>query len=368
MRGGVFFLSFILFLLALHPISPAEVDLSPEYATRYSVERDGDVTILSVLEPWPGGEPIRYALVPRGSGLSRPGVEATIEVPVRTVVSLSSTYIPHLDSLELLDRLVGVDRRSYIYNQEVRRRIDDGEILEVGDIDSLDMERLLAARPEMIMASALSEEDLLRLSRPGFPVVVNADWLETSPLGRAEWIRFLSLFFEKSEEAQRIHQRIAAEYEETRNRLAQATERPTLLANAPYRGEWAVPAGESYLATLFEDAGADYLWSETEGTGSVFRSLEEVFARAREAEFWVNLGFRWSSREDVRAVDPRLAEFRAFHEGSMYHYNRRVRPGGANDFWESGAARPDIVLADLGRIFHPELLGDHELYYYRRIE
>lgn len=346
----------------------------PEYATGFSIDATEAGGVLTVHEPWPGGAPIRYLLIPRDEGASSRGIameeyEAVIETPIRSIVTLSTTYLPHLASLGLLDTLAAVDRESYVYTDQVRRLLERGSVLEVGNSDALDVERLLAIDPDLVMTSALGPEDpvITALERADIPVVINADWLETSPLGRAEWIRFVAALYDAEDEAEELFQGVTRRYREARRLLAAAQERPTVLLNAPYRGEWAVPAGDSYMAQLVADAGGEYLWSDTEGTGSIFLDLEEVFAVAGEAEYWLNLGFRWRRRADVARSDTRLTQFAAYRSGAMYHYNRRVREDGANDFWESGAGRPDILLRDIGRILHPELMEDHDLYYYRKL-
>lgn len=368
--AGSFTLTLLL-LLTLAPGATAQ-GLSPSYAEGFRVEVEGDRRLLEILQPWPGGEPLRYLLCDGESADPLPpaGVDGVISVPVRSIVSLSSTYIVHLEALGLLDRLVAVDRRSSIYSSAVRELISEASVMEVGSAEGLDVERLVVAEPGLVMTSALGAEDatLSRLERASLPALVNGDWLESSPLGRAEWIKLFGVLFDREREAAKRFDEIVGRYESIRGRLAEAGERPQVLLNAPYQGSWALPAGESYMARLLEDAGARYPWGDTSGTGSLFLDLEEVFARAGGSDYWVNLGFGWRTLEDVVSADPRLASFDPYSTGRMYHYNRRVREDGANDFWESGAARPDLILADLGGIFHPQLMGDHELHYYRRLE
>lgn len=370
LRAAPSLLPLLLYLVL--PPAAQSTPVEPTYATGFRVEAEGTTRILTIERPWPGGAPLRYALIEGGTGESPdlPEVDGVIETPVRTVVSLSSTYIAHLETLDLLDRIVAVDRRSSIYSGRVRRLIDEGKVEEVGVAERLEVETVIDLSPELVITPALGREDvtLRALDRAGVPALVNADWLETTPLGRAEWVKLFGLLFGREEEATSRFEEVRRGYQETLDRLADGQRGPKVLVNAPYNGSWALPAGESYMARLLADAGADYPWSETPGTGSIFLDLEEVFARAADAEVWVNLGFGWRTPRDVVSADPRLASFAPYRSGRMYHYNRRVREDGANDFWESGAARPDRILADLGRIFHPDLISDHEFHYYRPLE
>lgn len=331
------------------------------------------LTVVTVRDAWPGAEPLRYALVSPGAPVpDGDRFDGVISVPVQRVVALSTTVIPHFRDLGVVDRLVGVDLAEHVYDDEVYRRVGRGDVAAVGSAESLNLERVVAARPDLIVTSAMGRDDptLVRLASSGIPVVVLADWREVSPLGRAEWIRLFGALFGRRAEADRLFRERVGRYEEISGRVAAVPEgeRPSVFANAPWQGTWPVPGGDSYIATLFADGGGRYLWADSPGTGSRFLDLEAVLQRAVNGDFWFNLNFGWVSREDARRLDSRLTVFKAYRTGQMYHYNRRVRPWGANDFWESGAARPDVVLADLVRIMHPELLPDHELVYYRRLE
>ncbi|WP_018526312.1 ABC transporter substrate-binding protein [Alkalispirochaeta alkalica] len=336
-------------------------------------ERHQEVRISNA---WPGAPDLVYHLVPRGidpGGLDLPPGRV-IPVPPRRVVSLSTPNIPFIRDLGELSSLVGVDTADYVYDEGVRQALREGAVGTTGAGAQLDLERLLALRPDLVLLSAYSPDDpaLRRLEAAGVPVMVIADWREATPLGRAEWVRLFGALYEKDALAQELFSDRARRYRDLARRTDRAIPRdarPGVFANAPWQGQWPLPAGESYLARLFADAGARYLWADTRGTGSLFLDLEAVLARAVDAEFWVNLNATWSSPEDIRREDPRLTLFRAFREGQVYHHHRRQRARGANDFWETGVGRPDLVLKDLVAIFHPQadLVPGHELFFYRRI-
>lgn len=346
-----------------------------EHARNLAIEPCDHSTIVTVRNAWPDAPDLTYTLEPRRTSPSA-GPASAIRTPLQRVISLSTPNIPFLRDLGVLDSLVGVDTADYVYDQTVLDAIARGRVRSVGSGANLDLERVLELNPDLVLVSALGPDDtaVRRLEGAGIPVLIVADWREATPLGRAEWIRLFGALYERDTRARDLFLQRASRYAEIRDQVAARVppdRRPTVLANGPWQGNWPVPSGESYMARLFADAGADYLWAETPGTGTIFLDMEAVLARALTADYWINLNYDWTSRADVRRADPRLTAFAAYRSGRMYHHIRRVRPSGANDFWESGVGRPDIVLADLVKILHGERLGllpDHQPLYYRRID
>ncbi|MEX2444298.1 MAG: ABC transporter substrate-binding protein [Alkalispirochaeta sp.] len=336
--------------------------------------REHGVTV-TISNAWDGAPELTYALVLPGASEPSPdtrdSLEAVVELPVRRIASLATPALAHLADLGALDRVVAVDNLQYVYSRRVLEAAEAGRIVEVGSGAELNLERLIAAEPDVVIASAYGTDDptVARIQATGIPVIVYADWREHDPLARAEWITLFGVLVERSDRAEGVFAERRRRYRELAELVEESiADRPTIMANAPWQGSWPVPAGDSYVARLFADAGGDYLWADRSGTGSRFLDLESVLSRAAEADFWINLNMGWTGRDDVREADPRLAAFAPYQSRRMYHHNARVRPSGANDFWESGATRPDLVLADLVHILHPDLLPDHDLTYYRRLD
>ncbi len=347
------------------------------YAENLSIEHLTDrpgVTEITIKEPWPGAAPIRYAVLQTGAELGgeRREYAAVIGAEPQRVISLVTPSIAHLGDLGLLERIVGVENPDYIYNSEVLARLESGDVARVGGGPELDLERVVALQPDLVFVSALGPDEaaLRRLSSAGIPVVLLSDWREQSPLGRAEWLKLFGTLFNRGQEAEEIFAERAERYEQLQalTALLPDNQRPSIMANGPWQGSWPTPAGDSYIARLFGDAGGSYLWDDIPGTGSHFLDLESILARAAQAEYWFNLNYDWNTMADVVQADPRLARFQAFQNGRMYHHNARERDSGANDFWESGAGRPDLVLADLVHIMHPDLLPEHSPVYYQKLE
>ncbi len=353
------------------------VDYFPEkvkitHAENLSVEYHNHYKVVTIATPWPGAtEPIRYALVQCGTPAPEGFTpETIIEVPVRTIVTLSTTYLPFLDELGLLDRLVAVDDTTYVSNPKVLQMAAEGKLATLGYGAGINVEKALELKPDLIMAygSGAPEYDAHPvLIKAGLKVAINAEWMDTSPLGRAEWGKYIALFFNKEAEAEALFAKTVQKYTELSKLAASVTERPTVFANTPYQGTWYMPGGRSYVATFFKDAGANYLWADDTSSGSLSLSFEAVFERAKEADYWLNIGF-YATLNDLKAADPRFAEFAAFQKGNVWNNDAKVTPQGGNDYFETAVAHPELVLADLIKIFHPELLPDHTLIYYRHVE
>jgi iron complex transport system substrate-binding protein len=228
---------------------------------------------------------------------------------------------------------------------------------------------ILDLQPDLIMAynSGVPDYDAYpKINEAGLNVVLNGDNLETTPLGRAEWGKFIALFFNKEAEAEQLYNKTASKYEGLVKLAASAKTKPAVFVNVNYQGTWYMSGGKSYVAQFLSDAGANYLWADEPTVGELMLSFEEVLNKAVNADYWVNTGF-WNSAEEALADDVRYGEFAAFKNNRVYNNNARSNVNGGNDYFESGVANPDIILADLIKIFHPELLHDHQLYYYHQL-
>jgi iron complex transport system substrate-binding protein len=389
LRGGGLIalrcLVLLVFACALPELGAADPpELEVRYADHLTLDSYPGYTVARVSRTWLGGdaEALIYACIDPAADASVARVkerirrrfpaippDAIFTPPIKRMVTLSSTYIPSLLRLEVEDALVAVDKAEHIYSERVRRMIESGKIAEVGAAGSLDIERLLALEPDAVMATGGSGEWSVApgLEKAAVPLIVNADYLESSPLGRAEWIKFTALLFGKPEEGREQFRRIEERYTQLERRAQKAASRPRVLLNRPMQGRWVLPGGDGYMAQLLEDAGAHYLWEERGGTESMVLDPEAVFARAGRAEFWLHQ-YGWDSLKEIARAEPYLTQLPAFKQHRVLNNDRRVTAAGANDFYESGALRPDLVLADLIAIFHPNMLPEHELRYYRYLE
>lgn len=355
-----------------------DVDYFPQKASiqttdSFSVEYFNNYKVVTVQEPWAGGEPINYVLVQCGTPAPENMGDAIVivEVPRTTLVTMSTTYLPFVVKLGLLDHLIGLDAPDFVSTVEVREKIDAGELVTIGSGAEVNVEVALDLEPSLIMTygSGIPDYDAFPvLIEAGLPVVLNAEFMETSPLARAEWLKYLALFYNLEAEGEALFDDIAAQYGELVALAAGVENRPTVFTNSPWDGTWHMSGGKSSVAQLLADAGADYLWASDESTGSLYLDFETVFEMAADADFWVNAGGYWFSLDDAKTEDERFAHFAAFQNGNVWSNNLALNEFGGNDYWEGGTAFPNRVLADLIAIFHPELLPDHEFVYYRQLQ
>lgn len=355
----------------------------PHYAQGFSVDYHNHYKVVTVQNPWRDATvTFQYVLVQCGTPKPEGFAEAqVVEIPVDRVISLSTTHLPHLEALDLLSHLVGVSRGQQVSSAAVRTKLDRGELQSVGNGSTLNLELLLSLQPGLVttFGTGSSERDTFpKLIEFGIPTAVIAEYMESSPLGQAEWLKFTALFFNQEAQAERVFATIAQDYQTLANRvhiattqasqtLAQTLERPTVLVGSSQNGTWYMPGGRSYIAQLLQDAGADYLWADDESGGSIPLAFEEVFDRGANADFWINQSQDWRSLQDAIVIDPRYGKFVALQQARVYNNDAQVNSTGANDYWESGIISPHIILADLITIFHPDVLPEHELVYYRKL-
>ncbi len=347
--------------------------LSVAYASGFDVEYHNNYKVVTVTNPWQGAqESFRYVLLQCGTPAPE-GVEgAVVEVPVKNIIAMSTTYLPTLEDLGLIDRLIGLDSYMWTTNPAVRTRIESGDIAEIGGGAAVNVELTLDLDPALVMTYGTGFADYDThpvLLEAGIPVALNGDFVEQSPLGRAEWMKFIALFFNREAAAAAQFDTVAMEYHAVAELTATLTERPSVLLGSVYNGTWYVAGGGSYMARLLADAGAAYLWSDEGDVGALPLDFESVYAVAAEAEFWLNPDNSfWFSVENVLDSDPRYGDFAPLKRGQMYNNNARVNENGGNAYYEEGAAHPERVLKDLVKILHPHLLPDHELRFYQQVQ
>lgn len=346
--------------------NPKETDLFldkayPETAIGYSVEYHGTYKVVRLHDPWNQ----TYILVQRGEEVPSGYSDVQVfTIPVDRVVTLSTTQLPMIISLNESASVKGHEGLKWAHGDEIKELADAGEIIEVGQ----DLELMVTLEPDVIFCDANdnSISEKYKYIEVGLNPVIEAEWMEEDPLGRAEWIKYYALFYNKEKTANEVYEQIQNNYTTIRKKAADVAYRPTVLNGITWHGSWCADGGGSYMAQLFRDAGGDYIWNDTPDRDNLWFDFEYVYDQGHDAEFWIDTGTAESS-EELLAMDPRYEKFKAFRTGRVYGHNARVNEFGGNDFWQSGLVRPDIVLADLVKILHPELLPDHELYYYQQI-
>ncbi len=348
---------------------PAKISLT--HTDGFSVEYHNSYKVVTVETPWPGAEAVQYVLVQCGAPAPEGFEDAqVIEVPVKRIITMSTTYLPFLEAYGVLDRLVGIDDATYVNNPTVLQMAADGDVAQIGYGAGVNVEQILDLEPDLVMTYGSGTPDYDAhpvLLNAGIKVALNAEWLTNSPLDRAEWGKFIALFFNQEATAEALFAETVARYDALKAQAADVTSKPTVFTDSEYQGTWFVAGGQSFTAQLLADAGADYLWADDESTASIPVAFEAVFERAANADYWINVGFL-SSLAELQAMDERYADFAALQNGNVWNNNKRLNANGGSDYYESAVAHPDDVLADLIAIFHPDLLPDHEFVYYHALQ
>ena len=342
-----------------------------KYARNFKVITYNDIKLLKIPEPYKGAKNgLSYWLIPKGISTPDSLKNATvINTPVSSIVCTSTTHIKALELLGISEKLVGFASTQYISSEKIRQQVENGVTREVGRDSNLNIEVMLDLSPELLMSYSLTGDysKLAPIERSGIRTIQNAAFLEETPLGRSEWIKFTALLFGKEKEADSIFQIIADNYNQVLKLVDTQVEQPTVLSGIVYGDTWIMPGGNSWVGKFFKDAGADFLWKDTFETGSLKLSFEAVYEKANKADYWIGAASHFSL-DGLKGADQRYASFDAFSNKHVYTYNARQIPNGGNDYFESGISRPDIILNDLVKIVHPNLLPDYELYYYRKLE
>lgn len=351
--------------------SEASADkLENTYAKGFKIEKFKDFKVLTVYNPWQHAQGVEYKYVLAENAEAVPDSLKKfdfIQIPVKRIVCLSTTHLAFLKELNELDAICGVSAPEFIYDSLIREKVKAGKISNVGYDQAMNIETIISLKPDFVMAYGVGSESsgqFQRLKQLGVKVVFNAEYLEQTPLGKAEWLNFVGAFFNKEDSAAQLFKTTSETYTNLAQKAASVKEKPMVLSGLPWKGVWYVPGGKSYASNFIYDAGGDYLWKEDMGSESIPLSLETVLERANKAQLWINPGSALNLSE-MALLDPRIKTIRSLQEKKVFNFNRRLSPGGGNDFWESGVVHPDLILKDLIAIFHPDLIPNHTFVYYQ---
>jgi iron complex transport system substrate-binding protein len=351
-------------------VDDPDVDWFPDKVTfdaasGIRVDYDGNVKLVTIDRPTddPSAEPITVALVQCGT-TADVQADVVVEVPVDSVATYSTTFLQGFELIDRVDAISAHGGLSFVSSEAITAAADAGDIVEVGDQTAPDLEALAAAEPDVVMVSAgFGGADAVEpFAALDVPVIPNASYLETEPVARAEWMKLEAMLLNEEAAVVPVFDQIAADYAELTELVADVEERPTVLVNAPFEGTWFVSGGDSYTNAIIRAAGGEYVFADLEGSTEPL-DLETVLAEAQDADVWLQAGSVATPPDQFLADDERLGEFTAFPD-RVYANDADLGPTGGNQFFEVGAVRPDLVLADVIAILHPDLLPDHELRFY----
>ena len=366
---NIFFVVFLCLLLSCKSNKPNQQTetgtdtLKLTYAQGFAIRYFADYKEVIVYSPWvKGTEYARYYLV-KNNNIKIPADGTKVQIPLKSMAATSVTHFEFLNLLGELKTVIAVCSPEIIYNPEINKRIGEGRIADLGNSFNINVEKTLQLKPAAVMMSGYNQNDpyAVRVSQAGIPVIFNNEWMESSLLARAEWIKFVAAFYDREKQADSIFSLVDKRYNEIKSKAAAVKNKPNIMAGSNFRGTWYMPSGRNYMGKLFDDAGASYFYANDTTAGSLPLNVEMVLKNFSQTDFWLNCNFK--SIEDLLNADAKHAYFRPVKLKQVYNFNKRLLPSTANDFWESAVARPDLLLSDLIAILHPEILPGYQLVY-----
>lgn len=342
--------------------------VKPQYAQGFKLTYADAYVLLDIQDPQNKESAIfHYALVRRGNRPSGiPQDYTVIETPIRSVICMTSLQLSNFIKMDALDKVVGITSTRHLFNEKMNAQLKTGKTAKIGIEGNFDNEVIMSMNPDLILVSPFKRGGYETIKETGIPLIPHLGYKETTPLGQAEWIKFVGLLLGTEQEANDKFAAIEKRYTELKKQTAngKVTKRPVVFSGELKGGNWYAMGGKSFLAQLFKDAGADYFLKDDERSGGVTLDFETVYNQAEQADFWriVNSHPGTYSYEVLKEQDPRYADFRAFREKGVIYCNMKDTP-----FYESMPTEPEVVLADLLHIFHPDLLPDHTPVYYKRL-
>lgn len=378
MQKQLFFLITLLFIFSCKsdkkasPISENKTQNSTiEFAKGFDISYHEGYKIITLKNAWPGSEKeFKYALIEKGTTLDSPEkYDAIIHIPIDEIVVTSTTHIPSLEMLDVEGSLIGFPNLEYISSVKTRKRISEGHITELGKNEAINTEVLIEINPDVVVGFAVdgNNKTLATIKKTGIPVVYNGDWTETSPLGKAEWIKFFAAFYNKEKEANHIFNEIKNSYQDAKKLASTSKNKPTVLSGAMYKDVWYLPQGESWAAQFIADANGDYLWKDNKGTGSISLNLESVLEKGKQAEIWIGPSY-YTNLKQLQEGHSVYEQFDAFKNDQVYSFTNKKGETGGLLYFELAPNRPDLVLKDLIKILHPELLTDYEPFFFEKLK
>lgn len=340
---------------------------TPEYAGGFDIKGayGKESVIITSTNPWQGADSVATQLFIARSGETVPEgfTGQVLEGNAKRIVAMSSTHIAMLDAVGAADNVVGVSGLDFVSNPKILARRDS--IGDVGYDGNINYELLMSLDPDLVLLFGVNGASAMegKLKELGIPYMYVGDYLEESPLGKAEWMVALSEVLGKREAGEKTFAEIPMRYNALKQKVADAgLPAPSVMLNTPYGDSWFIPSTKSYAVQLISDAGGSYIYGKNTGNASLPVDMEEAYLLASDADMWINVGIA-NSLDDVAKMCPKFTDTRCFRNGNVYNNNARTNAAGGNDYWESAVVNPDILLRDLIKIFHPELVSEDFVYY-----
>ncbi|WP_111707500.1 ABC transporter substrate-binding protein [Lutibacter citreus] len=336
-----------------------------KYATGFNILKTNNKTQIIITAPYPGATD-KYVF---NLSSEKSNKKNHIKTPINSIVVTSTTHIPALELLNIENKLVGFPNTDFISSEKTRKLIDQNLVVDLGHPEHINTETLLNLQPDLVMGFGVTSNNKMyeTIEKFGIPVIINGDWLEKTPLGRAEWIKLYGALFNKEKQADSIFKNIEKNYLEAKEIAKNSKNKPTFICGGLYKDVWYLPGGNSFEATFLKDANTNYLWKDSKGTGSLSLNVENVFEKSENADIWISPGM-YKTLKDLGEEHLIYTKMKAFNNKEIYSYNNTTGETGGIWYFELAPTRPDLVLKDLIKIAHPDLLPNYKFTFYKKLK
>ena len=306
-----------------------------------------------------------FALRERGTKPAIPKGLTVLNLPMERFICMTSLQLSSFIRLGATEKVVGITSTRYLANEQMNRQLEEGTTRKIGIEGNFDTEIIMNLAPEVILISPFKEGGYDVMKEVGIPLLPHLGYKETTPLGQAEWLKLVGLLTGEPDKAMQIFAQIEQRYNTLKALAANVAERPVVLSGEIHGGNWYAVGGKSFLAEIFKDAGADYVFKDDPRSGGIYLDFETVYNQADKPRYWriLNNYPGKYTYEVLKAQDERYADFKAFRERGVIYCNMRERA-----YYENMPMEPDLLLADFIKVFHPSLLPDYEPVYYRLLK
>ncbi|MCK5825097.1 MAG: ABC transporter substrate-binding protein [Ichthyobacteriaceae bacterium] len=353
--------------LPLDTIITSKLNLS--YSNGFAVDYYKTHKKITVFNPWKKNEIYcEYYVVKDSLYLRKNTKDKFYLTQVNNSAVLSAVTIAMIDKLGEIDKIKSISEPKYIYNKKIHSLIKSGKIEAIGDFVSFNMEKAIYLNHDAIFTSGFdkSNKNFAKLIELGTSIIYTLDWQETSPLGRAEWIKFVGAFFDKENNADKYFSNVENKYMILKNIASKSETKPTVIIGSVTGDAWYVAGGNSYISNFLKDANSNYIFNYIKSTGSTPLNIEVVLNKGIDADIWLNYATKLN--ENFTENDSRYRLFKAYKNKNIFLNSKKLSENGGNDYWEKAVINPDKQLSDYINIFHPNLLNDKKLNYYKKLQ
>ncbi len=340
------------------------------YAKYFSFKKFSKGTLVFLTDPANKTDTLQILFLGKDKPKNLDPSVTYLKTPLTKIGCLSSVFVAFTDALGKSESIVAVDEFDYICSGKIRDRILQNKLEEISAGNSFNFEKALKINPEAIfLYSVPGAEDpaVSKMKKLGLKVVLCQNYLEQHPLGRAEWIKFFGLLFSEEQLAQNYFEEVSEHYNTYSQAALEQNIKPEVFMYAPYNNIWNISGGNSFASHFMADAGSQYCFSDDTGSANRNMQFESVFDVISNADYWL-IPNDIKSIAELSNADSRYNLFKSVINNQVYNCDKWTNNLGGNMFWEYGVVRPDIILADLIKIFHPELMTNHTFVFFRKLE